>query len=86
MDVCMLSTSFSLRRALKFLHERLNLTHTDLKAENVLFVERGPGERSSFPREDVGIHPRVFFSYLFFVAGQLESTVLEAEESVQKGS
>lgn len=39
-------------KALKFLHGRLQLTHTDLKAENILFVERGAGIVSYFPRED----------------------------------
>lgn len=39
-------------KALKFLHERLQLTHTDLKAENILFQDRGPGHATFFPRQE----------------------------------
>lgn len=37
--------------ALRFLHEDLNLTHTDLKLENVLFVSTQEPQPSCFPRE-----------------------------------
>jgi len=37
--------------ALAFLHDELNLTHTDLKLENVLFVSPEPPRPAEFPRE-----------------------------------
>ncbi|CAE8670104.1 unnamed protein product [Polarella glacialis] len=36
---------------LRFLHGDLNLTHTDLKLENVLFTSTEPPQPASFPRE-----------------------------------
>ena len=38
-------------KALDFLHEQMNLTHTDLKLENVLFKSTEALQVSSFPRE-----------------------------------
>ncbi|CAK0880549.1 unnamed protein product, partial [Prorocentrum cordatum] len=38
-------------QALSFLHDDLNLTHTDLKLENVLFQSEEPPRPSTFPRE-----------------------------------
>lgn len=37
--------------ALRFLHDEMQLTHTDLKLENVLFVTTQPHLRAVFPRE-----------------------------------
>merc|ERR1719450_2053806 len=37
--------------ALVFLHDGLNLTHTDLKLENVLFQSQEAPIRAEFPRE-----------------------------------
>ena len=39
-------------RALSFLHDDLNLTHTDLKPENVLLTSLDPARISWFPRKD----------------------------------
>ena len=38
--------------SLSFLHERLDLTHTDLKLENILLASMAPGRISWFPRQD----------------------------------
>jgi len=38
-------------RALAFLHDRLKLTHTDLKPENVLLSSRSKAQPSDFPRQ-----------------------------------
>lgn len=38
--------------ALRFLHEEMNLTHTDLKLENVLFASSAPFRPAEFLRED----------------------------------
>lgn len=41
-------------KALKFLHERLKLTHTDLKPENILLQNSGPPRPCRFPRDKGG--------------------------------
>lgn len=38
-------------KALKFLHQKLRMTHTDLKPENILLQSAEPGRPSFFPRE-----------------------------------
>eukprot|EP00927_Polykrikos_kofoidii_P048205 TRINITY_DN42425_c0_g1_i1.p1 TRINITY_DN42425_c0_g1~~TRINITY_DN42425_c0_g1_i1.p1 ORF type:complete len:579 (-),score=119.96 TRINITY_DN42425_c0_g1_i1:55-1791(-) len=45
-------------KALAFLHERLHLTHTDLKPENVLLQSRDPAQPSAFPRQAEWAHHR----------------------------